>query len=109
MRKLLVNELSKGTIPTETTSYVFKADHTEVTSIQVVWASSTASFAYEIQTSNDGTNYLILGSSQAISNNSGMTHTQIKGVKESLYYKVVCTKTSGALTGWSVLVANQPR
>ncbi len=108
MKKLTVSSLSSA-IPTESTNYDHVADHSEVKSIQVIWASTTASFAYQLQGSNDGTNYTNIGSSQAISNDSGSTFTQIDGVYDYLHYRVALTKTSGALTGWSVLVANEPR
>jgi hypothetical protein len=109
MKKLQVNDLVKGVIPTVTTSYTFTADHNEVRSVQIVHASSTASWSLQLQGSNDGTNYTNIGSAISVSNNSANTFTQVGGAYDYLYYKVVCTKTSGAFTGLSILVANQPR
>lgn len=108
MNQLAVASLSQS-IPTDSTNYDFHADHAEVKSIQVVWASTTASFSYQLQGSNDGASFTNIGSSQAISNDSGSTFTQIAGVTDYLYYRVALTKTSGALTTWKVLVANTKR
>ena len=108
MKQLSVTNLSTA-IPTASTNYDIKADHQKVKSIQVVWASSTASFGYVIQGSNDGTNFTEVVSNQAISDNSGSTFVQIDGVYDYLYIRVALAKTSGSLTGWSVLAATEPR
>ena len=108
MNKLFITQLSAA-IPTESTNYDYTAEFNFVRSIQVIWSSTTASFAYQVQGSNDGTNFTNIGSSQAISNDSGSTFTQIDGIYDYLYYRIALTKTSGALTTWSVLVATEMR
>ena len=108
MNKLLVTNLS-SVIPTESTNYDYTAEFNFVRSIQVIWGSTTASFSYQVQGSNDGTNFTNIGSAQSITNNSGSTFTQIDGVYDYLYYRIALTKTSGALTAWSVLVATEMR
>lgn len=106
MRKLIVKELVGSTVPTATTSYTFDAHWCHVESIQMVWASTTASFSYQVQGSNDGTNWVDAGSSQAISNNSGTIALKIKDNHLYAHYKCVLTKTSGALTDFKIHVAH---
>lgn len=96
-------------VPAASINYEFVAVEKEATSIQVYWTSTTASFAYIIQSSNDRLNWTDVNSSQAILNNNGSTHTQIKGVRDAPYYRVSVTKTSGTLTTLGILVANQIR
>lgn len=108
MNKMSVTNLSSA-IPTESTNYDFTSDWAKVKSIQVVWVSTTASFSYQLQGSNDAISYTNIGSSQAIANDSGSTFTQIDGVYDYLYFRIALTKTSGALTAWKVLVASESR
>ena len=108
MNKLYVTSLSTA-IPTASTNYDYTAEYNFVKSIQVVWGSTTASFSYQVQGSNDGTNFNNIGSSQAIVNDSGSTFTQIDGIYDYLYYRVALTKTSGSLTTWDILVASEMR
>jgi len=108
MNKLIVTNLV-SVIPTITTSYGFTADFKEVLSIQIITASSTASWSLQLMGSNDNTNFTNISSAITVANNSANTFTEIKNVYDYLYFKVVCTKTSGAFTGLSILVANQIR
>lgn len=108
MNKLDVTNLVKST-PTASTDYTFTADRCKANSIQVVWESTTASFGYVIQGSNDGTNYTQVVANQAIADNSGSTFVQIDGVFDYLYLRVALTKTSGSLQNFAVLVANTTR
>ena len=110
MKKISLTDLViVGGVPVVSTNYQFNADFLDVLSIQVAWTSTTAAFAYIIQTSNDNVNWTDLGASQAIANNNGSTHTQIKMVKDAAYYRIALTKTSGALTTFNILVASLPR
>lgn len=109
MKKLSVTELVQS-IPSATTSYTTGAcDVMQAISLQVVWASSTASFSYQLYASNDGTNFVAVGSSQAILNNSGSTITQLRNAYDFKYYRVTLTKTSGTLTGFNVIFVFEPR
>jgi len=108
MKELIVNNLVAA-IPTVTTSYNFTADTHEVRSIQIITASSTASWSMQLLGSNDNTNFTAIGAAITVANNSANTFNQIKNTSEYLYYKMTATKTSGTLTGLSVLVAYQLR
>lgn len=109
MNKLRVVDLTKGVIPTITTSYTFTADFNEVRSIQINYASSTASWSIQLQGSNNNVDFVNIGSAITVANNSANAFTEIWGVADYLYFKVVCTKTSGSFTGLSILVASQNR
>jgi hypothetical protein len=109
MNKLRVTDLTKGVIPTVTTSYTFPANFNEVKSIQINHASTTASWSLQLMGSNDNSNFTNIGSAITVSNNSVNTFTQIRGVYDYLYFKVVCTKTSGAFTALALLVASTNR
>jgi hypothetical protein len=66
-------------------------------SVQIVWTSTTASFSVAVQVSNDNTNWVTLGTAQAISNDNG----NVMVVQQNNPYKsmrVLTTRTSGTLT-----------
>jgi len=109
MNKLNVVDLAASAIPAASTNYTFIADVHEVQSLQVVWGSTTASFSFVIQVSNDGTNYTNWDTAQPIANDSGSVIGADDTIKGFKYIRVALTKTSGTLTAFKVLVANQPR
>lgn len=66
-------------------------------SVQIVWTSTTAAFTVAVQVSNDGVNYVTLGSPQAVANDNG----NVMVVQQNNPYKhmrVLITRTSGTLT-----------
>lgn len=103
-----INDLVSS-IPTDSTNYDVGDDWSEVLSVQVVWGSTTAAFSYQLQVSNNGTDYTNIGSSQAILNDSGSTFTQINGTYNCRYVRVALTKTSGALTSWKIIAVTEQR
>lgn len=108
LHKFHVTTIANATSLAATTSYSFTADHHKVESIQIIWTSTTASFSISIQHSLDGTNWEADGSATSISNSSSNTMYHLKE-KDSLYWRVTATRTSGTLDTFKALVGYVPR
>lgn len=63
-------------------------------SVQIVWTSVTASFSIQVEVSNDGLNWVNLGSAAVINNNSGNVMVE-KSNNTNRFMRVSVTRTSG--------------
>jgi hypothetical protein len=109
MKKLSVNQIADAAALAATANYTFTADSHQVVSVQAVYTSTTASFTLALQHSNDGATWVDFASATAISNASGNVMWNVVGTKDSLFWRVNATRTSGTLTTLKAYLAYQPR
>jgi len=91
--------LSAGDMGSATlTSTAFSVQHTPIMGIQAVWsAGSTPVGTLQLQGSIDGTNYFNVGSTVAVSGNSGTAYVSDANAFY-LFARLIYTKTSGSGT-----------
>lgn len=97
MRKVDDTILEAAALAATSTSEVVDLSNIVNFSVQITWTSTTAAFTVAVQVSNDGVNYIDVGTPQAISNNSG----SVMVVQQNNPYKqmrVLATRSSGTLT-----------
>lgn len=87
-------DMSQATV----TSTAFTVQHTPIVCIQAVWsAGSTPVGTLQLQGSVDGTNYFNVGSTVAVSGNSGTA--QVTDANAGyLFARLLYTRTSGSAT-----------
>ena len=88
---------SGAAVVLSTTSTVIDMQHALGVSVQMVWTSTTASFAVTLQVSNDRTTYIDTAQTQAIVDNNGSVMlTLVDNMNK--YVRANIVRTSGTLT-----------
>jgi hypothetical protein len=84
------------------------ADQIQLRNVQIVWTSSSSSFSLQLQRSNDGTNWVNVGSPVAPANNNGNSYVDTT-TSDGMYWRIASTRTSGTLTTLRILAAYEER